>query len=159
MKAHDLVRLRSFSRERSATSIAFAIGLLAAINITAAAIDYSSAVNTRARLEAGVESAVREAAKLGARNPSTSLSSSSALQTAARAYLTANGPANSSLSDFHACLESGGDCATASGQTLQVGQLYAQGTATYTPVFNSVSWLRGSKYDTLTTAATAELPE
>ena len=95
------------------------------------------------------------AAKLGAQNPSTYLNSSSALQTAAQDYLTANGPANATISDFHACLESGGDCTTASGQTLQVGQFYAKGSATYTPLFNNVSWLPGSNSETLTSSATA----
>ena len=156
MKAHVLNRMRSFSRERSGTtSILFASGLLAAIIITAAAIDYSSAVNTRSRLQAGVDSAVLAAAKLGAQNPSTYLSSSSALQTTAQDYLTANGPANSTISDFHACLESGGDCTTASGDTLQVGQFYAKGSTTYTPFFNNVTWLPGSNSETLTSSATA----
>ena len=123
--------------------------------MTAAAVDYSTAVTTRARLQAGVNSAVLAAAKLGAQNPSTYLSSSSALQTAAQNYLTANGPANATISDFHACLESGGDCTTASGEALQVGQFYAKGSTTYTPMFNNVSWLPGSSSETLTSSATA----
>ena len=148
--------LRSFrNNQRGSTSLLFAGGILAAVIVTGAAVDYSTAVTTRARLQAGVDSAVLAAAKLGARNPSTYLNSSSALQTAAQDYLTANGPTNSTISDFHACLESGGDCTTASGDTLQVGQFYAKGTATYTPIFNNVSWLPGSSSETLTSSATA----
>ena len=148
--------LRSFrNNQRGSTSLLFAGGILAAVIVTGAAVDYSTAVTTRARLQAGVNSAVLAAAKLGAQNPSTYLNSSSALQTAAQDYLTANGPTNSTISDFHACLESGGDCTTASGDTLQVGQFYAKGTATYTPIFNNVSWLPGSSSETLTSSATA----
>ncbi len=156
MKSNLSNALRSFRNDRrGATSLMFAGGILAAVIVTGAAIDYSTAVTTRARLQAGVDLAVLAAAKLGAQNPSTYLSSSSALQTAAQDYLTANGPANATISDFHACLESGGDCTTASGETLQVGQFYAKGTATYTPIFNNVSWLPGSSSETLTSSATA----
>ena len=64
-------RCRSFQRdERGTTSILYASGLLAAIIITAAAIDYSTAVNNRVRLQAGVDSAVLAAAKQGAQSPS-----------------------------------------------------------------------------------------
>jgi hypothetical protein len=133
----------------------FASGLLAAIIITAAAVDYSTAVNTRARLQAGVDSAVLAAAKQGAFSPSTYLNNVSALQTAAQAYLTADGPPNSTISDFHACMVSGGDCTTGDGKTLQVGQFYIKGTTTYTPFFHNVSWLPGSSSETLTSAATA----
>jgi Flp pilus assembly protein TadG len=156
MTSHLTSRLRSFPGDRSGTtSIMFASGLLAAIIITAAAIDYSTAVNTRERLQAGVDSAVLVAAKQGAQNPSTYLTSSSGLQTVAQNYLAANGPTNSTISDFHACLQSGGDCTTASGQTLSVGQFFAKGTTTYTPFFNNVTWLPGSNSQTLTSSATA----
>ncbi len=145
MKSQILNRLRSFRRDRTGTtSILFAGGILTAIIVTAAAIDYSTAVNTRARLQAGVDSAILAAAKQGALTPSTYLNNVSALQAAAQAYLTADGPVNATISDFHACLESGGDCTTAGGRTLQVGQFYIKGTTTYTPFFNNVSWLPGS---------------
>ena len=156
MKTRLSNTLQSFRNDqRGTTSILFAGGILGAVIVTGAAVDYSTAVTTRARLQAGVDSAVLAAAKLGAQNPSAYLSSSSALQTAAQDYLTANGPANATISDFHACLESGGDCTTASGQTLQVGQFYAKGSATYTPIFNNVSWLPGSNSETLTSSSTA----
>jgi Flp pilus assembly protein TadG len=156
MKARLSNRLRSFWKDRrGTTSILFASGLLSAVVITAAAVDYSTAVTTRTRLQAGVDSAALAAAKLGAQNPSAYISSDSALKTAAQAYLTANGPANSTISDFHACLVTGGDCTTASGTTLQVGQFYTQGTTTYTPLFNNISWLPGSSSQTLSSSATA----
>ena len=48
--------LRSFRADpRGTTSLMFAGGILAAVIITAAAVDYSTAVTTRARLQAGVE--------------------------------------------------------------------------------------------------------
>jgi Flp pilus assembly protein TadG len=155
MKAKLSSNLRSLGNDRSGTtSLMFAGGLLAAIIVTAAAVDYSTAVNSRARLQAGVDSATLAAAKQGAANPSAYLTSDAALKTAAQAYLAAN-DANATISDFHACLVSGGDCTTSSGQTLQVGQFYAQGTTTYTPFFNNVTWLPGSNSQTLTTSATA----
>ncbi len=148
--------LRSFRNDqRGTTSLLFAGGLLVAVIVTAAAVDYSTAVTTRARLQAGVDSAALAAAKQGAMNPGTYINDVSALQTAAQAYLTANGPVNTTVSDFHACLITGGDCTTAGGQTLQVGQFYLKGTTTYTPVFNNVSWLPGSNSQTLTSSATA----
>ena len=156
MKTSLSNRLRSFRRDGSGTtSILFAGGILTAIIVTAAAIDYSSAVTTRARLQAGVDSAALAAAKQGAQNPSTYLNDVAALKTAAQAYLTADGPSGATIGDFHACLVSGGDCTTASGKTLQVGQFYTEGTTTYTPVFNNVSWLPGSNSQTLTSSATA----
>ena len=48
----------------------FAGGLLTAAILTAAVVDYSSAVTTRARLQAGVDSAALAVAKQGADNPS-----------------------------------------------------------------------------------------
>jgi Flp pilus assembly protein TadG len=155
MKAHLSNTLRSFRNDRTGTtSLLFAGGLLATIIIIGAAIDYSSAVTARARLQAGVDSATLAAAKQGAENPSAYLTSTSGLKTAAQAFLTAD-DANATISDFHACLVSNGDCTTGSGQTLQVGQFYAEGTTTYTPLFNNVSWLPGSNSQTLTTSATA----
>lgn len=156
MKAKLSRNLQSFLDDpRGTTSLLFAAGLLTTVIVTAAAVDYSTAVTTRVRLQAGVDSATLAAAKQGAADPSLYLSSSSALKTAAQAYLTANGPANATISDFHACLVSGGDCTTSSGKTLQVGQFYSEGTTTYTPLFNNVSWLPGSSSQTLTSSATA----
>ncbi len=155
MKAQRSSRLRSFRSDRSGTtSLLFAGGLLTTIIVTAAAIDYSTAVTARARLQAGVDSATLAAAKQGAANPSAYLSSTAGLKTAAQAFLTAD-DANATISDFHACLVSGGDCTTSSGKTLQVGQFYAEGTTTYTPLFNNVTWLPGSNSQTLTSSATA----
>jgi Flp pilus assembly protein TadG len=154
MKAKLSSKLRSFQNDRrGTTSLLFAAGLLTAMIVTAAAVDYSTAVNARARLQAGVDSATLAAAKQGALNPSTYINDVSALKTAAQAFLTAD-DANATISDFHACLVSGGDCTTSSGQTLQVGQFYAQGTTTYTPFFNNVTWLPGSNSQTITSSAT-----
>ena len=148
--------LPSFRNDlRGTTSLLFASGILAAVIVTAAAVDYSTAVTNRARLQAGVDSATLAAAKQGAMNPGTYINDVSALKTAAQAYLTANGPANATISDFHACLVSGGDCTTSSGKTLQVGEFYMEGSATYTPIFNNISWLPGSSSQTLTSSATA----
>ena len=156
MKVQHPSCLRSFRRDKSGTSsLMFAAGLLAVVILTGAAIDYSSAVTTRTRLQAGVDAAILAAAKQGAANPQSYLTSDSALKTAAQAYLTADGPANATISDFHACLVSGGDCTTASGKTLQVGQFYAEGTTTYTPLFNNVSFLPGSNSQTLTSSSIA----
>ncbi len=156
MKTFLSDRLSSFRRDGSGTtSILFAGGLLTAAVVTAAAIHYASAVTTRARLQAGVDSAALAAAKQGAQNPSTYINDVSALKAAAQAYLTADGPAHATISDFHACLVTGGDCTTASGKTLQVGQFYIKGATTYTPFFNNVSWLPGSNSETLTSSATA----
>ena len=68
--------------------------------------------------------------------------------------MTADGPSGATIADFHACLVTGGDCTTASGHTLQVGQFYAQGTTTYTPLFNLAA-LPGSSSQTITSSATA----
>ena len=148
--------LRSFRRDlRGATSLMFAGGLLTAAILTAAVVDYSSAVTTRVRLQAGVDSAALAVAKLGAENPSLYMSDNSALRTAAQNILTADGPVNATISDFHACLRAGGDCTTATGATLQVGQFSVKGTTTYTPLFSNVGLLPGSGSQTLTSSATA----
>jgi len=148
--------LRSFRRDlRGATSLMFAGGLLTAAILTAAVVDYSSAVTTRVRLQAGVDSAALAVAKLGAENPSLYMNDNSALRTAAQNILTADGPVNATISDFHTCLGSGGDCTTATGATLQVGQFSVKGTTTYTPLFSNVSLLPGSGSQTLTSSATA----
>jgi len=141
--------------ERGATSLMFAAGLLTTVILTGAALDYSDGVWTRTRLQAAVDSATLAVAKQGAQNPSTYINNVAALRSFAQQFLTANGPANSTVADFHACLVTGGDCTTANGTTLQVGQFYTKGSVTYTPLLNNIAALGGPGQQTISSSATA----
>ena len=155
MKAQLPNSLQFFRRdENGATALMFAAGLLTAVILTGAVIDYSGAVTVRARLQSAVDAAALAVAKQGADNPSAYIDNVSALKTAAQSFVTADGPSGATIADFHACLVTGGDCTTASGHTLQVGQFYVQGTTTYTPLFNLAA-LPGSSSQTITSSATA----
>ena len=133
----------------------FAAGLLTTVVVTGAAIDYSDGVYNRVRLQAAVNSATLAAAKRAPRIPRPTSTMSRRLRTVAQNFLTANGPANSTISDFHACLASGGDCTTADGKTLTVGQFYSKGAVTYTALLSHVAMLSGAGPETLTSSATA----
>ena len=80
----------------------FAAGLLTAAILTGALVDYSSAVTTRLRLQSAVDAAALAVAKQGGDNPSAYENNLSALRTAAQSFLTADGPSNATLADFHA---------------------------------------------------------
>ena len=148
--------LQRFGRDKSAsTSLMFAAGLLTTVVVTGAAIDYSDGVYNRVRLQAAVDSATLAAAKLGSQNPATYINNVAALKTVAQNFLTANGPPNSTISDFHACLATGGDCTTADGKTLSVGQFYSKGGVTYTALLSHVAMLSGASPETLSSSATA----
>lgn len=156
MKKELRKRWQSFARdERGATALMFAAGLLTTVILTGAALDYSQGVYTRTRLQAAVDSATLAVAKQASQNPSTYLNNSSALRSVAQQFLTANGPPNTTVADFHACLAAGGDCTTAAGTTLQVGQFYTKGAVTYTPLLDHIPALSGPGQQTLSSSATA----
>ena len=138
-----------------ATSLMFAAGLLTTVILTGAALDYSDGVWTRTRLQSAVDSATLAVAKQGSQNPSQYINNVAALRTFAQQFLTANGPANTTVADFHACLLAGGDCTTANGTTLQVGQFYTKGSVTYTPLLNNIAALGGPGQQTLSGSAIA----
>ena len=156
MKTELLNLWQIFKRDkRGATSLMFAAGLLTTVILTGAALDYSDGVYTRTRLQAAVDSATLAVAKQGSQNPSEYISNVAALQSLAQQFVTANGPTNSTISDFHACLVAGGDCTTADGRTLQVGQFYTKGSVTYTPFLDHIAALSGPGQQTLSSSATA----
>ncbi|HTR12681.1 MAG TPA: TadE/TadG family type IV pilus assembly protein [Roseiarcus sp.] len=151
-----LRRWQSFVQDQcGATSLMFAAGLLTTAILTGAALDYSDGVYIRTRLQAAVDSATLAVAKQGAQDPSSYISNVAALRSIAQQFLTANGPANSTVADFHACLVTGGDCTTADGRTLEVGQFYTKGSVTYTPLLNHIAALSGPGQQNLSSSATA----
>jgi len=156
MKKNLLRYWQSFVQDQSAaTSLMFASGLLTTVILTGAALDYSDGVYKRTRLQAAVDSATLAVAKQGSQNPSAYIDNVAALQSVAQQFLTANGPAGSTVADFHACLAAGGDCTTVDGRTLQVGQFYTKGSLSYTPLLNHIAALSGPGQQTLSSSATA----